>query len=246
MTKHIANILIVEDEELFASKMEMQIDKLGHRCVGIVDNREEAIALIEQNDITLVLMDININGDYDGVELAQEIKTISKASILFITSNHDDQSFKRANRVGAVGFITKPFTDIQLQRMIELAITNKKKGEEAGDSPYEDIRDGILFIKKNNQIAKVNIDDIYYIEADGKYTRIYTKGDIYMVRKPFKTMTERLVSYHFVQCHRSYAVNLKKIKSINIEESVIVLEERSVPLSRREKDQLIEKLNYLV
>ena len=67
-----------------------------------------------------------------------------------------------------------------------------------------------------------------------------------MVRKPFKTMTERLVCYHFVQCHRSYAVNLKKIKSINIEESVIVLEERSVPLSRREKDQLIEKLNYLV
>lgn len=245
MDQRPINILIVEDEELFASKMEMQIDKLNYTCVGIVDNRESAMGIVENTSIDLILMDINISGEYDGIELAQEIVSEYDIPILFITSNHDDMSFKRASRIGASGFIIKPFSDIQLQRSIELALKNQQLLK-SNDVKYDGkIEANHLFIKKNKEILKVNIAEIFYLESDGRYCRIYTQADMFMVRKPMKELMSRLESQNFFQCHRSYAVNLNKVKSINTQDDLIIMEERSVPLSRREKDDLLEKLNYL-
>ena len=239
------HILIVEDEALFASKMEMQIDKLGHNCVGIEDNSVSALHLIESEPVTLILMDINIQGDYDGIELAEKIQSQRDITILFVTSNHDDLSFKRATRNGAAGFITKPFTDIQLQRAIELAISQKKQKDLPSAEEISRVEGDSIFIKKTKAIVKVLFEDIFYLEADGRYSRIYTKGEKFLVRQALKKLTERLPVTQFIQCHRSYVVNINKIKSVNIEDDVILLEERTVPLSRREKDRLLERLDYI-
>jgi len=241
------HILIVEDEELFASKMEMQIDKLGHICAGIADNSKDALLLIEEHPVSLILMDINITGDYDGIELAEMISKRRNIPILFVTSNHDDLSFNRATRAGAQGFIVKPFSDIQLQRAIELALkqlaSTEKAETENGNAAH--IEDGYIFIKKNSNIFKVLIEDIYYLEADGRYCRVYTKNEMYLIRHSLKVMKESLATYSFIQCHRSYVINISKVKSVDLEDDVVIMEERSVPLSRREKDTLLERLNYL-
>ena len=239
------HILIVEDEPLFASKMEMQIDKLEHTCVGCVDNSTDALRLIENTPVTLILMDINIQGDYDGIELAHQIQSTRDIAILFVTSNHDDLSFNRATRNGAAGFITKPFTDIQLQRAIQMAL--KQKGNRINEASEElnQVENGSLFVRKNKEIIKIKIEDIFYLEADGRYCSIYTKSEKYLVRQTLKGLAEKLASSSFIQCHRSYVVNITKIKSVNMEDDIIILEERSVPLSRREKDKLLERLDYV-
>ncbi len=240
------NILIVEDEELYASKVEMQIDKLGHECVAVVDNHTDAMAIVDQNIIDLILMDINITGDYDGVELAQDINSTRDIPVLYITSNEDDLSFNRATRSGAAGFLVKPFSDIQLRRAIELVLKQRSdRVKQDEKESLSEISEGVLFVKKKDEIRKVDISDIYYLEADGRYARIYTQQDMYLVRRSMKELLERLPSDLFMQCHRSYVVNLSKVKSINVAEDVLILEERTVPLSRREKEKLIDRLDYI-
>lgn len=241
------NILIVEDEPLFANKIEMQVDKLGQNIVGIVDNSEAALELIALNHVDLILMDIFIEGQYDGIELAEMIQSKKDIAILFITSQHDNLSFKRAARSSPVGFLLKPFTDIQLQRSIELAMSQIEPSdiEESVSEKISNIQNKCLFLKKKNKITKVLFDDVFYIKSDGRYCRVHTEQEMYLIRKSLKDLQSRLPKNNFVKCHRSYLINLAKVKSVDLDNDYVIMQEIKVPLARREKDNLLNRLNYL-
>jgi len=241
------NILIVEDEALFANKLEMQIDKLGHTLVGVVSDSAAALKLVNTRHIDLILMDIFIDGEYDGVELAEMIQKRKDIAILYITSQQDNMSFKRASRTDPVGYLLKPFTNLQLQRSIELALDKLVPGEieEASKENSASIKPGGLFIRKNQKIANVSFSEIFYIQSDGRYCRIHTENEMYLIRSSMKEVTERLPLNTFVKCHRSYLVNMSKVKTVDLINDFVILKEMRVPLSRREKDNLLEKLNFL-
>jgi len=239
-------IMVVEDEELTADKIEMQIDKLDHEHFGTADNSDDALQLLESTQPDLILMDVNIEGDYDGIELTDLIHSRWEIPVIFITSLHDDRTFKRISRTNPVGYIVKPFSEIQLQRSIELVLKqleNQPKpdfeisNEESSDSGE------FIFVKNRKQLEKIKISDIFYLEADGRYCQIFLIDKKFLVQVPLKEMTEKLSRGNFIQTHRSFVVNIDKIKSINLEENVIVLENMHIPLSRREKDAVLGKLD---
>jgi DNA-binding LytR/AlgR family response regulator len=245
------NILIVEDETLYANKLEMQVDKLGHKLVGVADNSERALELVDTYPIDLILMDIFIDGQYDGVELAELIQARKDIAVLFITSQTDALSFNRASRTQPVGFLLKPFSDLQLQRSIQLALDKVEASDidtpdalNATDNTKVD-KAGI-YIKKKQKLVNVNFADIFYIQSDGRYCRIHTEMNMYLIRSSMKDLKKRLPENIFIKCHRSYLVNLSKIKSIDLENDFVVLQEMKVPLSRREKENLLEKLDFLI
>lgn len=242
------NILVVEDEALFANKLEMQIDKLGHTLIGVVDNSDAALELVETHHVDLILMDIFIEGKYDGIELAEMIQKRKDIAILYITSQQDNMSFKRASRTDPVGYLLKPFSDIQLQRSIELALDKIEPGEieEPDKVEQNPIKTDGLFIRKNQKIFNVNFEDIFYLKSDGKYCRIHTEEGMYLIRSSMKDIIERLPKETFIKCHRSYLVNLRKVKTVDLENDYVILQEMKVPLSRREKDNLLNKLNFLL
>lgn len=241
------NILIVEDETLFANKIEMQVDKLGYNLIGIVDNSEDALSMINQHHIDLILMDIYIEGRYDGIELAEMIQAKKDIAILYITSQQDNMSFKRATRSNPVGFLLKPFSDIQLQRSIELAISQIEPSEveEENANNVSNIKNNCLFLKKKQKITKVHYDDIFYIKSDGRYCRIHTEQEMYLIRKSLKDLLLRLPDDTFIKCHRSYLINLLKVKSVDLDNDYVIMQEIKVPLARREKDNLLNRLNYI-
>ena len=239
-------ILIVEDEELFASHLEMQLDDFGCEVIGIAKNGKAALSHLRETDADLILMDINIQGSYDGIELADMLTEEFNLPIIFMTSNEDDLTFNRAKRVDPAAFLVKPFSGVQLKRTIELATKSPNEpllDDASSIEPHHDTQ--FLFVKKKNEIHKIQKSDIYYLEADGRYTRIYTKGEFFLVRKPLKEVFELMPENSFIRCHRSYIVNMDKVKSVNLEDDLVVLEERSVPLSKREKDRLLDKLNWI-
>lgn len=241
------NILIVEDEALYANKLEMQLDKLGHNLVGVVDNSDDALNLVKTHHIDLILMDIFIEGQYDGVELAEMIQSKKDIAILYITSQQDNMSFKRASRTDPVGYLLKPFSDIQLQRSIELALSKIVPGEieEANNNVEIQSNEKSLFVRKKNQIFNINIIDLFYIKSDGRYCRLHTESEMFLVRSTMKEIIERLPKEIFAKSHRSYLININKVKSIDLDNDYVILKEMKVPLSRREKDKLMKILNYL-
>lgn len=242
-------ILIVEDEELYADKMEMQLDKLGYEHLATVDNSEAALQEIEAQLPDLILMDVNINGEYDGIELADMIHQKEDIPIIFITSLEDDMTFRRAKRTNPVGFLTKPFNELQLQRSIELVVSQLEKkavdAEKEENAPLEVFTSSHFFIKNRQKLEKVNFDDIVYLEADGRYTQIITKDKKYLIRKPLQELFKRLNAHQFVQSHRSFILNLKLVTSVDLFEMMIYLGGFHVPLSKRAKDDFLKRLEMI-
>ena len=114
-------ILIVEDEMIIAADISMNLTKFGYQVLGIKTKGEDAVSSIENNRPDLILMDIMLAGEMDGIETAQQILTTSKVPVIFLTSNSDDATFQRAIQAKPYAFISKPFQGEALSRTLKIA-----------------------------------------------------------------------------------------------------------------------------
>ena len=115
-------ILIVEDDMLIGAKTSMQLTQAGYLVMGIIPTGQTAISSIEEDKPDLVLMDINLMGELDGVQTAGIIRERFQVPIIFLTANADDATFDRARKTKPLSFITKPFKQKELLRAVALAI----------------------------------------------------------------------------------------------------------------------------
>lgn len=245
------NILIVEDEDLYADQLEMLVEKMGYTCPGIADNSADALALVARSQPDVLLMDVHIQGDYDGIELTQRIRQdLPHIPVVFITSITDDMTFRRASRTGRIQFIVKPFSDLQLQRAIELAIqdvkTDSTSKESEGTTWQNDLfLGGHLFVKLGNRLEKIQMQDILFIEADDKHCYLHLPEKRYIVHMSLKLIRDQLDEQLFFQSHRSYLINISRIKTINLDDQVVVFEGKEAPISKRNREALLKRLKYL-
>ena len=200
-------------------------------------------------------MDIHIHGDHDGIELADMIQQNHSIPIIFITSVHDDLTFKRASRTNPVHFIVKPFNELQLQQTIELTV--KKLNSNTADTPtdpsnhtsYEWENDFLFqnyfYIKTRQRLEKVAVENVLYLEADGHYCQVHTGEKKFLVRIASKDLLKRLPLNLFIQTHRSFWVNIKKVDAVDLKESVINLGNKQAPLSKRNRELVLKKLNWI-
>ena len=117
-----ARILLVEDELIVAMYIEQALKRLGYRVVGVVDTGRGAIdrALAERPD--LVLMDIRLKDDIDGIAAAREIHRHIRVPVVFLTAYADEPTIERAKAAGAYGYVLKPFQKTELHTTIEVAL----------------------------------------------------------------------------------------------------------------------------
>ena len=115
-------ILIVEDETIVAEDLSGKVRQLGYEVAGTVRTGEEAVAFVRRQPPTLVLMDVRLAGEMDGIEAAQAIHRECDLPVVFLTAHSDEDTVKRAQRAEAFGYILKPFDPRDLRIQIELAI----------------------------------------------------------------------------------------------------------------------------
>ena len=121
MNKKI-EILIVEDEHIVAMELKSRLLDLGYSVCAAVASGEEAIEKSIEFKPSLILMDINIKGNFDGVETAKKIMKIHEIPIIFLTAFTDDKTLERAKLIEPYGYIVKPFEERELYTTIEIAI----------------------------------------------------------------------------------------------------------------------------
>ena len=241
-------VMIVEDEAIFADRLELLVEDLGYEHLVTVDNSMAALAQMFTNPPDLILMDINIVGDLDGIQLAEKINEKQVTPIIFITSFRDKETFDRALKTGPVAFLLKPFDELQLQRSIELAVQQLggHKSTAESDEWVEDFVVGnFLFIKVRNKLVKVYVPDIYYGEADGQYSTLHTKDRKFVIRIGLGELLNHFPAEQFLQTHRSYFVNLSRVEEVDLQDSVLSLGDFQVPISRRFKEYLVKRLPSL-
>jgi PAS domain S-box-containing protein len=117
-----ANILIVEDEFIVARDIQDRLRILGYSVAGLASNGSAAIDLAGSHRPDLVLMDIRLQGDMDGIAAADEIRRRFRLPVIFLTAYAEDDTLQRAKTAEPFGFILKPFEDRELRSTIEIAL----------------------------------------------------------------------------------------------------------------------------
>lgn len=218
------NIFIVEDEPLICATIETALRKQGFKVAGDADNVTEALSAIKTLQPDLVLVDIQLEDNKDGIDLAAEL---DKKSIpyLYLTSQTDPDTIERVKNTKPLGYIVKPFTEAGLRSNIQLAWHN-----------FSLTADDFFLVKHEGRMHKVNQKDILFLKAYDNYCYINTKTNQYLVPHTLKYTFDKLNTEYFVKSHRSYVVNLRHITAID--QKSISLNDLSIPLSTKQRSEI--------
>ncbi len=238
-------IFIVEDEQLIAESLQDILEVLEHKVIGIADNGKDAIAAISKSNPDLILLDIQIKGNMDGIEVAERIKENSKAPFIFTTAFADSETITRAKDKGPYGYVVKPYGINDIKVAIEIAISNAKAFNELKENSENLSFEGShhLFIKTDSRLVKLKDEDILYIEAKGDYMLFKTKEKGHIVHSTMKNVEAKLDPNIFTRVHRSFIINLNEI--VDIEDSSILIEKKIIPISKSYKEGFMKRLNLL-
>ena len=121
MSEHI-KILIVEDEKIVALDLKRRLTKLGYQVTGMAASGDKALALVNQELPNIVLMDIHIQGDIDGVEVAATLQKIYSIPIIYLTAYSEEKTLSRAKTTKPYGYLLKPFSDRELHIIIQVSL----------------------------------------------------------------------------------------------------------------------------
>jgi EAL domain-containing protein (putative c-di-GMP-specific phosphodiesterase class I)/CheY-like chemotaxis protein len=120
-------VLIVEDESLIAHQLKKRIINLGYAVTDIVTNSEDALSSLRSNPADIVLMDIVIKGDTDGIEVADMVQQEFNIPVIFLTAYSDDETLQRAELTRAYGYLVKPVQEQELNAMIRIVLTRHQR-----------------------------------------------------------------------------------------------------------------------
>lgn len=126
MNKLKKKIVVVEDEIIIALDLKLRLEKLGYEVINTVFNGEDALKLAGETNPDLVLMDIQLNGEMDGINVAQQIRNLYNIPFIYLTGSFENTLLERAKQTDPIGFISKPFDESEIQNLIEKAISQKQ------------------------------------------------------------------------------------------------------------------------
>ncbi|MEI7594397.1 MAG: response regulator [Bacteroidota bacterium] len=247
-----AKILIVEDESIVAKDIQNSLKKLGYNVPTIVSSGDKAIKEVEESKPDLILMDIILKGDMDGIEAANIIRENYNIPVIFLTANADDKTVSKARIAEPYGYIIKPFREKELQTTIEMALyKHEKVAEMKKERDYyysivenNDVKDSI-FVRSEYRLNKIRFEDIYFIEALKDYVIINTTDNSFTTHTTMKDILAIMPPKDFVRVHRSYIVRLDKIFSIKYPDLVIEDKKKVLPIGGLYKKELYSRLNFI-
>lgn len=256
MEKEQIQILVIEDEAILAMDLSDTLEEEGYYVIGIANNGRKALELYKTQRVDLVICDIQLKGDWDGIETIGFIQAIRPVPVIYTTALSDKKTLERAKQTFPSAYLTKPILVNNLRIAIELALFNfshkqvlstqddaaELNGILEKDAPSREtiLRiDNLIFIKHNYQFVKILLEDILYLEADGAYTTIVTNDRKYAIRLTISTLLERLNEVHLTRVHRSFAVHIKKVEGFSDRE--ITIGKHIVPLGRQYKQAFIQQ-----
>jgi|GEM_PF-1090318 len=234
-------ILYVEDDPLFGLTLQLVAKQLGYQCI-VASTYQEGKALYKQEELDLLVVDVNLGDGFTGLQLVEELGQLS-IPLIYLTSEISDDVFEKAMATGAVTFLNKPISEINLQRTIEMVLS-RTYGNKQEDQWQDLISDEAYFVRDGSQLKRVKIKSTTYIEVQDKYCTIHTEQRSYTVRIQLKKLTENLPD-NFLQVHRSYVINLDFLDSLNQTKREILIGRNTIPVGRSFYEDLKNRVQQL-
>ncbi len=207
-------VIIVEDEVLAQQELTWLIKEHSQmEIVGTFDDGLDVLKFLQHNKVDAIFLDINIPS-LDGVLLAQNISQFAhKPFIVFITAwkEHAVEAFE----LEAFDYILKPYQESRIVTMLQKLENSwqHQSGSNSNAANPQRENDTINLVR-DEKIFVTSIHDIYYAEAHEKMTFVYTRHESWVMSMNITEFCSKLPAAHFFRCHRSYCVNLNKIREI--------------------------------
>jgi DNA-binding LytR/AlgR family response regulator len=237
--------IAVDDEPLALQKLVTYIKKVPYldlvaQCLSAI----EAQKVVEQQEVEAIFLDVNMP-DLNGVDFAKSInQDHSKGPIMVFTTAYSEYAIE-GYKANAVGYLLKPYSfdefEAAAQKVREICEI-RQQAESNVSTRIDD--DGIIYVKSDYKIVRINIEQICYIEAMSEYLRISCEGKEkpVIVLLSMKKIEEHLPSGKFMRIHRSFIINLDKISEVK-KNHVIIEGDISLPIGDNYKDAFMDYLN---
>ncbi|WP_449544301.1 LytR/AlgR family response regulator transcription factor [Lelliottia amnigena] len=208
-------VIIVEDEILAQQELSWLIKTHSQmEIVGTFEDGLDVLKFLQHNKVDAIFLDINIPS-LDGVLLAQNINQFAhKPFIVFVTAwkEHAVEAFE----LEAFDYILKPYQESRIVSMLqklEMA-WQQQNHSTVSTTPVITRENDTINLIKDERIIVTPMDDIYYAEAHEKMTFVYTRRESFVMPMNITEFCSKLPASHFFRCHRSFCVNLNKIREI--------------------------------
>jgi PAS domain S-box-containing protein len=158
----VKRILIVEDEGIIAKDIERALQKLAYKVTGIVSTGEEALLQAAEDRPDLVLMDIMLKGDIDGIETAQRMRQQFGVPVVYLTAFGDPKTLQRATATAPFGYVLKPFEDRDLYAAVESALYRHQMERDLRSAKQELATilaaafDGLIVSDRDGHVSMIN------------------------------------------------------------------------------------------
>jgi two-component system, response regulator PdtaR len=251
------HVMIVEDESIVAMDLAAGLEHDGYMVAGIADNYDEAVEIFSSGQVDILLMDINIHGNKDGVNTAAALMKIKQVPLIYLTAFTDPVTIERVKHTNPSAFLTKPYNIENVRIAIDLAMHHfaeakptegKAKvlpmqagGEKKTDKEHLLQLKEYVFIKQNYRFVKFKLSEVLFVEADNNYVNIHTQSQKFALRLSLSDLLERLQFPRLIRIHRSYAVNLDEISSFD--DQLIKIGQHEIPIGRNYRQDFMDQFN---
>lgn len=224
------NCIIIEDEPLALERTKSYVLKLPFlTLLSSFNNTTDALIFLKSTKVDLIFLDINL-GEFSGIQL---LETSTIKSKVIITTAYDEYALKGFD-LSVTDYLLKPFTFERFIQAVDKVEEQLKK-----ESPV--IGEAFLFVKTENRLEKVFLNEILYIEGMRDYRRVHTNSNKIMTLKTFKEFEQDISSNIVCRVHKSFMVSLDKIESI--ERDRIKIKEALIPISETYKEGFYTNIN---
>lgn len=229
---------VVEDEMVIASTICLILKKLGYNVLPAAYSYNSAITMIDECKPDLLLLDINLGGQKDGIDIAYYVREHYSIPIIFLTANSDAATVDRAKSVKPNAYLVKPFTKEDLYSTIEIVVSNYQ--DEASASKQQQS----ILVKDGYDFVKVNFQEILYLSSEHNYVTFHlADAKKVMMRSTMQQMEEFLPSKIFVRLNRSFIINMQHVSRIETEK--VLIGEQAFSLTKQVHDLLLQRVQAL-
>jgi DNA-binding LytR/AlgR family response regulator len=225
--------IIVDDDIIVRKALERLCEKNEQLdLVGIFENGKEALDFMSKEAIDLMFLDIEMP-ELSGIELLNQVPILP---LVVFTTSKTEYAYE-AFECQALDFIRKPITLARFEQAVSKAVESMRKRQTVRANAEE------IYIREDGRYIRIPCDDILFFENVGDYIRVKTQKGQHIIHGTLKSVEEKLNDTRFVKVHRTYIINLSKIK--DIEENSVVIEKALIPISRAHKADLMGRLKVL-
>lgn len=236
----MTKIFLIEDEWVHAEDIRITLEELGYEWLGSTAEGFDAMEKIEALSPDLVLVDLNLNGAFSGINIAKSIKEKFNLPFIFVTSYLDDETIRKCYDVGPLAYLHKPINKGDLKAALlklEFQQTTVPDNEIVQSSDLE------IMIRVGKNLKPIRKKDILILQSDAKnYVKIFTDPKTsYTVKTSLNSLENQLIPSNFMRVHKEYIINLAAITSVNQQEQIIQVGAFNIPLGKNYRNDFFSK-----